>query len=213
MAVWDELRVVPTELRDSGALMRYPDPRSDRDDPPPYGISLAPWATEVAADLHERFGDDIDLRVGALGYPDRRPVEFAPTPTGPLMDPTEASVELDGPGEIRSGYVLDTGLRVRNLGDTVLEVHTNGQLTALVLDPRSGEVVGGDTRAHLAPLVRFRVAPGEHETIPLIVGTASFVPELGYAVPPGAWEMAADLKLGDGRVVRTPPVPLTITER
>ncbi len=129
------------------------------------------------------------------------------------MDPTEASVELDGPGEVRSGDVLDTGLRVRNLGDTVLEVHTNGRLTALVLDQRTGEVVGGDTRAQLAPLVRFRVAPGEHDTIPLIVGTASFVPDLGYTVPPGAWEMAADPKLGDGRVVRTPPVPLTITER
>ncbi len=64
MAVWDELRVALTELLDSGAL------------------KLAPWAVDIAADFYRRFGDDVDLRVGALGYPDRRPVEFAPTQPG-----------------------------------------------------------------------------------------------------------------------------------
>jgi hypothetical protein len=61
VAVWDELRLVITELLDTGALMSYPDPRHDRDDHPPYRIELAPWATDVAADLCHRFGDDVEL--------------------------------------------------------------------------------------------------------------------------------------------------------
>ncbi len=92
-----------------------------------------------------------------------------------------------------------------------MEVRTNGKLMAVVLAPATGNVVGGYSGAQRLPVVVFRVPPGERTTIPLLVGTASFVPELGYAVPVGAWEIAADLHLGDGRVGRSPPVPLTIT--
>jgi hypothetical protein len=37
------------------------------------------------------------------------------------------------------------------------------------------------------PMIMFRVAPGTTERIPLLIGTASFQPELGYTVPPGSW--------------------------
>jgi hypothetical protein len=51
--------------------------------------------------------------------------------------------------------------------------------------------------------------------IPLLVGTASSRPELGYAVPPGEWGIQVTLKLGqDPRsplLRRTPILPLTIT--
>jgi hypothetical protein len=55
------------------------------------------------------------------------------------------------------------------------------------------------------------VAPGATERIPLLVGTASFVPDLGYAVPPGEWGVQANLAPAAGTAVRAPALPLTIT--
>ena len=58
--------------------------------------------------------------------------------------------------------------------------------------------------------VGYRVAPEATERIPLLIGTASAVPELGYAVPPGTWVMRVELDLGYDRAVRTPALPITI---
>jgi hypothetical protein len=74
---------------------------------------------------------------------------------------------------------------VRNLSGRVLPVATNGSLTAVV-DPKAGQVVGGFAEAQHMPLIMFRVAPGAAERTPLLIGTASFRPELGYTVPPGS---------------------------
>jgi hypothetical protein len=65
------------------------------------------------------------------------------------------------------------------------------------------------------PLIMFPVAPGNTERIPLLIGTASFRPDLGYAVPPGSWGIEVpltvqrDLETHERR--RTPVLPLTIT--
>ena len=71
MATWDDLKVVLLQIREQNAeaLAGYPDPCVDRDRKPPFGIGLAPWATDVAAGLHNRFGNDVELTVGALTYP------------------------------------------------------------------------------------------------------------------------------------------------
>jgi hypothetical protein len=73
MTVWDELKVVLLDLKGSGALVAYPDPLIDEGREPPFGIDLAPWATEAADDLHRRFGDDVELVIGEFTYPDRGP--------------------------------------------------------------------------------------------------------------------------------------------
>jgi hypothetical protein len=151
--------------------------------------------------------------VGALGYPDPWAARVPPIETRPHLDDAEALVELDGPGVVRSGDVLNTGLLIANVSDHQLTISTNGQLTALVIDPRTSNIVGGHSGAQRLPGVRFEVMPGDRTTIPLLVGTTSFVPELGYRIPAGAWEMAADLRLGDSRIVRSAPVPLTVTSR
>jgi hypothetical protein len=226
MDAWAELRTVLARLRaeQPEALLGSPDLSAEVTLPPPFTIMLAPWATATAHDLHERFGDRVDLTVGALPYPPgRTPAQpravSAPRPPVELLDPAEVRVELGGPAEVRSGHTLRHGLLLRNLTATELAVATNGQVTAVVVDPASGEVVGGFSGAQTLPLIMFRVAPGETERIPLLIGTASFRPALGYAVPAGAWGIQADLTLGDpvlgggpeGSVRRrTPILPLTV---
>ena len=222
MTVWDELRLTLARLLEEqpGALRRYPDPSRSEGGQPPYAIMLAPWAEAVAGDLSRQFGDQVDLTVGALPYPPGRP----PRRTGhlrsltrepaDLLDPWEAEAELDGPAVVGSGHTLRHGLLLRNRTGSELQVATNGQVTACIVDPQTGEVVGGYSGPQRLPLITFRIAPGGTERIPLLIGTASFTASLGYTVPPGSWGIQATLDLASGpeeRSRRTPVLPLTIT--
>ena len=84
-----------------------------------------------------------------------------------------------------------------------------------VVDPASGEVVGGFAGWQTLPLVTFRAAPGQTVPVPLLIGTASFTGRLGYAVPPGEWGLTATLNLtwagGEAVLRRTEVLPLTVT--
>jgi hypothetical protein len=211
VTVWDELKPVLLELRDAGALTAYPDPRVDEGRHPPFSIDLAAWASEHADDLHERFGDDVTLQVGALRYPDPQPYlireSFA---TVPELDNSEAVVTLATPIEVQSGHSLHTRLHIRGCGSAMLKISTNGLITATIIDPKSAQVVGGFAGPQTMPLVIFTVSPGEELDIPLLVGTQSFVPELGYGIPAGEWHMAAILRVKDHPEARTPYLPLTV---
>ena len=222
MTAWDELKVILVRLREEqpGVLLGYPTLELDpgRVPPvPPFGIRFVPWAAATAAELHRQFGDDVELTVGALPYPpgaQPRP-RPATTPLPGLLDSREITVELDGPAVVRSGHTLRHSLLVRNLSGRDLQIATNGQVTAVVVDPQTGEVVGGFSGAQALPLVIFRVAAGATEPIPLLIGTASYTPRLGYVVPAGEWGIQATLTLGphprDSPHRRTPILPLTIT--
>ena len=221
MAVWDELSLTLARLlrEQPGALRGYPDPSRSEAGTPPYPISLAAWAEGVAGELSRRFGDDVDLTVGALPYPPGRPPRRArpgrPGEPADPLDPREAEAELDGPAVVRSGHTLRHRLLVRNHTGAELVIATNGQVTASVVDPESGEVVGGFAGFQTLPLVTFRAAAGQTVGIPLLIGTASHTDRLGYAVPPGTWGLRATLKLARGAETyvrrRTPVLPLTIT--
>ena len=214
MATWDNLKGALVTLRDRnpGALAGYPDPRVDRDRHPPFRISLAPWATDVAEDLHRQFGSDVHLVVGALSYPSRTlPRALHERPTVPELDSADVAAELDGPLSIRSGHTEHHGLLVHNSREEEVGIATNGQLTAEVVDPATGRLVGGFTGAQILPLVMFRVSPGATQRIPLLVGTSSFVPDLGYAIPPGEWALQVPMDLGNKRTARTPRLAFTVT--
>ena len=223
MTARDELRLTLARLLEdrSGAVTSYPELGPSDGGTPPYPIGLAPWAEAVARELHGRFGDQVDLTVGALPYPPGR-VPQRPRLSGEpaaLLDPAEAEAELDGPAVVRSGHTLRHRLLLRNRAGTELAIATNGQITAVAVDPRTGEVVGGYAGFQTLPLIIFRVPPGRTERIPLLIGTASFTSRLGYAVPPGSWGIQATLQLTPapdpdvrGRVPRrTPVLPLTVT--
>jgi hypothetical protein len=222
MAVWDDLKVVLARLRDQqpGTLMQYPTPDGDEGRQPPFAIRLAAWATAAAEELHRQFGDALELTVGALPYPpDRRPSR--PPAAGPShppapgqLDPQEIVAELAGPAVVSSGHTLRHGLLLTNLTDHELQIATNGQVTAAVVDPNTGEVVGGSADPEVLPLIIFRVAPGQTGQVPLLIGTASSTPRLGYAIPPGDWGVQATLFLGPhpgDSPRRTPILPLSIT--
>jgi hypothetical protein len=97
------------------------------------------------------------------------------------------------------------------LSAETIVICTNGHVTAQVVDPRTGDVVGGFAGAQTAPLVAFQAAPDGTVVVPVLVGTASRLPELGNSVPAGEWAIRVNLKLEDGRRVRAPLLPMTVT--
>jgi hypothetical protein len=202
-AVLDRMAAMePSPLRGHGDLAG----------PPPFSIRLAPWATEMAQRLQESFGTQVDLVVGHLRYPQRQPARPLEDPAAPPeVDPGQLSVALDGPLTIVSGHDGRHRLRVVNLTDRTVELSTNGAVTGSVVDPMTGDVVGSYAGFQTMPLVRFRIGPHQDTTVPLLVGTASRRPDLGYAVPPGEWAIVVPLKLGDGRIVASPALPITVT--
>jgi hypothetical protein len=219
MGDWDELTVILTRLREQqpGALKLFPTPEVGAGRQPPFAIDLAAWAVSAAEELHRRFGDDVDLTVGALPYPLGPQPEQSPAvgqPPEPL-NPREVAAELDGPAVVKSGHELRHGLLLRNLTDRELQIPTNGQVTADVVDPQTGEAVGGFRGPQTLMLMIFRVAPGETGRIPLLIDTASFTPRLGYSVPAGNWGVQATLMIGtdpgSSADRLTPILPLTIT--
>ena len=218
MAAWDELKPVLVRLQGQQPcpLMGWPMPEVDEGRHPPFEIRLAAWATGTAEDLHQQFGDNVQLTVGALPYPPGRQLEgsFAADQPAELLDPREIVAELDGRAVVQSGQTLQHGLLLRNHTSEELQIATNGHVTATIVEPQTGETVGGFSGAQRLPLIRFQVAPAQTERIPLLIGTDSFTPRLGYVVPAGEWGLQATLALGPvpgSARRRTPILPLTIT--
>jgi hypothetical protein len=216
MAVWDELKLVIARLegQEPGPLTRWPDPQA-ADGEPPFEIGLAAWATDAARQLHERFGSDVQLTVGALSYPQRLLTRSEPpagaASAGELLHESDVVVALDGPLSVRTGHTAHHGLLVSNKTSRELQVNTGRDLIAEVVDPDTGAVVGGYSGAVFAMLQVFSADPGATVRIPLLVGTDSFVADLGYAIPPGRWGVQATLAPAVGRPGRIPVLPFTIT--
>jgi hypothetical protein len=216
LATWERLRHELTRLNDTQprVLQQYPTPGPGYRRPPVV-IHLAADAESTAADLHNTYGDFVSLRVGALPYP---PTAQTPGPPSQsrrteraTVSPTEMRIVLETPLALRSGETTTHAILLTNLSDTDIRVHTNGHLTANVVDD-AGAAVGGYTGGQYLPLVIFTAKPSGTARIPVLVGTASYSPELGYAIPAGPWHLTAPMNLGDGRQLLTPALELTITE-
>ena len=52
-----------------------------------------------------------------------------------------------------SGHTLRHHLTVHNLPSSELQIATNGHVTAVVVDPQTGEVMGGYSGAQALPLI------------------------------------------------------------
>ena len=179
-------------------------------------VQLRASEEPLAAELHDRYGGAVDLTVGSFRYPAMTPLYPRVETWGkqaPLLSADVADVSVPKGLTIGSGEDLMSVLLTHNNTDQELVIKTNGQVTARVVDPQTGDYVGGFTGAQHMPLIPFRIPPGESVDIPLLIGTASSVPELGYAIPPGQWSIEVTLGISDQGAFRTPLLPITVTTR
>jgi hypothetical protein len=181
-------------------------------------IQLQPEQERLAATLLDKFGDAVDLKVGAFPYP-MPPESNSEVVRRPNISNSQISlitednvdVALLEPLEIISGRTGRGVLVFINRGRNEVVLNTNGWLTARVVDPLTGEVVGGFVGMQAMPLIRFSMPPGETVTVPVSVGTASFKRSLGYLVPPGEWMIDVTVKVNDVGDRRIPLQSITIT--
>jgi hypothetical protein len=179
-------------------------------------VRLRADGERVATRLREQYGDAVDVTLGFLHFPDcafpdsRWPLTADPAGPGALPLPEELHASVDEELEVKSGADLGSRIRLVNKGDADVVATTNGRLTARVVDPETNEVVGAFSGAQTLPLVRFRAPAGGSVEIPILIGTASTVPPLGYAVPPGRWAVEIVVPLEAPGPYRAPLVPLRV---
>ena len=105
-----------------------------------------------------------------------------------------------------------------NVGATPLDLRTGQPIVAVVLARSTGEVVGGYTGAVAGTGLGLHLVPGEHATVRVIFGTASFKADLGFALPAGDYLVRAEVPVrvfplppdGVRRVLPVPPANLTV---
>ena len=153
-----------------------------------------------------------------MTFPGRRMVPTSVEPQASiLIEPDDITVKLEGPHEVLSGRTLATDLRLHNHTDADIEIHTQGEWTdTRLIDLHTGDIVGGykgygPRQLSISRWTVLQLLPHGSALIPITVGTASTVPELGYTVPPGEWGLVVYLWFQGNEYMRTPPMPFTIT--
>lgn len=212
MPGWSELRedIRRISRESPDAFLSYPDPDRERPGEVRFSVRLAAWASDVATALHDKYGETVALEVGAMPFPGQ---EFVAGPLATLPETRAASmglsVEPATPLSVRTGRSAMPRVRVVNHSTDKQVLGTNGQLQSAVVDG-AGAVVGRYVGAQNLPFVRFPVEAGHHAEVPVLIGTDSVVPRLGYAVPPGQWHLVVLLNL-DRETTVSAPLPLTVT--
>jgi hypothetical protein len=212
MAGWESLRADLRRLLEESpdALVAFPDPGSQRYEQRIH-IKLAAWATDIAATLNARYGDLVDLRVGAMTFPARQlwVSEYVRQLHGAPAEPAGIDVEPQSPLTIHTGRSTHREVLVTNRTAREQVLLTNGALTSAVTD-NSGTVVGLYVGPHTLARVGFAIEPHQSRPVSVLIGTASVVPDLGYAVPPGQWRLVIELQTDNGNMVAA-PLEITIT--
>ncbi|MFI7066036.1 hypothetical protein ACIBL3_33900 [Kribbella sp. NPDC050124] len=212
MAGWESLRVDLRRLLEESpdALVLFPDPDRERREPP-FGIHLAAWATDIAATLNAKYGSLLDLQVGAMTFPARRMwlSEDLPQLRGAPAESAGLEVEAVSPLSVRTGRSTHEDVLVINRTAHEQVLLTNGSLISGVTD-RSGGVVGLYVGPLYARRVGFAIESHQSRPVPVLIGTASMVPDLGYAVPPGQWRLVIAFHTDSGNMLST-PLDITIT--
>ena len=180
-------------------------------------VDLRADQEHMASELASRYGSAVELRVGAFGFPGRRPVRARPPgrpapaePEEKAFDGLELSVEVDQ-------TVLEAGddgrgqLVLRNNSQERIGPLGFGQPLVGSLLNASHEVVGGYSGWIAGTGRNVDLAPGESASIGVIFGTASIREELGYALPPGRYwlKVQTSFRHGPGERAYALTAPLT----
>ena len=212
MAGWESLRVDLRRVSEEspGALRVFPVPDRARREPPFY-IELAAWATDIAAMLNAKYGSLVDLRVGGMIFPARQlwVTDHARQLHGAPAESAGLYVEPLSPLTVETGRFTKEDVLVTNRAAHTQVLATGGDLQSAVTDG-SGSVVGRYVGPHTAKRVEFWIEPHQSRPVPVLIGTASMVPDLGYAVPPGQWGLVIELQTDSGNL-QLAPLELTIT--
>lgn len=173
-------------------------------------VVLASDEAALAGDLHARYGDAIELTVGALAYPIEEAVSVCGDPPAGNTVPGLV-IEIVRPVEPISAPGLDPAdltVTLTNVGASPIRFNS-GVATGTILDT-NGNVVNSNTLPLAALGIQIDLAPGASTELPLLVSTASCDPTLGYTLPPGTYQLVAAVPHIDGEVTTLGSEPTSI---
>ncbi|MCI0582348.1 MAG: hypothetical protein L0227_05535 [Chloroflexi bacterium] len=158
-------------------------------------VGLRANGEDMARQLVERYGDAVQVTVGMLSYPDRTRPDGLTT-----CVPTMGTFRQDTP--LRAGLVLKVGTvasgadftataSVMNLGIADFDFQSGSPATALVYAAGGVDAIGAYTGGIGGVGLGKVLGPLESIDVDVVGGTASCDPALGYALPPGRYEVRA----------------------
>jgi hypothetical protein len=150
---------------------------------------------QVAEGLVRRFGDRIELKVGLFDYPlDPSETSLCPGPMT-LFNSTpglSASLKLRTK-TVRSGQDFDGTATITNTSEHTISFEGADPVVATILRHGSSEVVGifdGEVAGIGMSAV---LLPGQSQGLKLMGGTASCDPSIGFALPPGLYDVVTQV--------------------
>jgi hypothetical protein len=181
------------------------DPRRPFNGCSPGHIQLrAPFA-ELAADLHREYGDSLKITVGHKPYPpeligDRQPL-LLPMPTVTVAG-LELTITIDEP-HVAGGEDLPGRVIFANRGPNRVEGMT-GVLTGGIRSDGHDYMAGNFAGTTTMMGYQIDLEPGSSTEMPLIIGTASRLPDTSYVVPPGRYEVVTAVPFQQSDIPPTP---------
>lgn len=161
-------------------------------------VHLKPSAVATAEDLKREFGNMVDITLGFKSFPDgvlRIPVPEALRAKGSVPD-LHATCHVDR-GQVLGGDTVTGRVVMRNAGKTDIEISAAAAVGWLCL-PRTLKIVGGNSGFVANAGRKFQIIPGDSDTLPFVVGTASCEPGTEYVVPAGPYEVVVSVRLQVG---------------
>lgn len=155
----------------------------------------APYA-DIAADLHRRYGDALDITVGSKPFPPERITESAavPVPVSTVSLPHLAIVLHFETPAVVAGEDLRGSATLTNRGHGPLSFIT-GPMTGGVRQPGDDKLAGTFRGSLAAAGLIVDLRPGQSKDIPVLIGTASCLPDRSYVVPAGTYEAVTILSV------------------
>jgi hypothetical protein len=181
---------------DAGAIRQRlgADPRHPLSGSAPGHIKLrAPFA-ELAAELHRHYGSSLEITVGHKPFPPEQIGDLQPVPL-PTPTVTVAGLELTitlNAARVAQGEDLRGRVIFSNRGTQAVHGST-GVLTGGVRAENDNRMAGNFAGSIVLVGQRIQLDPGASMELPLVVGTASCLPDDSYVVPPGRYEVIADI--------------------
>ncbi|HEX5590799.1 MAG TPA: hypothetical protein VFX65_10965, partial [Candidatus Limnocylindrales bacterium] len=172
-----------------------------------------------AAEVLAAYGELVEIIVGALPYPDPFDVAASCSLPDPILAATPFSVTATiDPSTVRSGRDFGGSVTVTNTGSAPATLDSGQPATAIVFRAGSNRAVGVYTGAIAGTGYGGTLAPGESLVFDVLGGTASCDPALGYALPPGSYDVRVivdaytmhETAPTEFAYLLSEPVPLTI---
>jgi hypothetical protein len=183
-------------------------------------VNLRADGEDVAAKVHAAYGELAEIVVGMLPYPDRfggPPLCEPAADVLPSLAPLDVDLGLDS-DSVASGADFHGDVIITNTDTLPFDFQSGPTQTAVVYLPGATTPSGFFTGGMDAMGFGARLAPGESVTLDVVGGTASCDPALGYALPPGSYEVRVrvlvqtqhDNAPTEVSYLLSEPVPLTI---